>query len=76
VFNNDRPVLGVEISVRVIHAGDHTELFRGTTDENGYYQVEWEIGPNSNPGVFRVNVIATFDGWRAEKLTTFEVKEA
>jgi hypothetical protein len=36
----------------------------------------WQIEGNSTPGVFRVNVVATFNGERAGTLTTFNVIES
>ena len=73
VFNDDGPLGGAGIAGKVLYAGDHVENFNGITNIDGLYEYEWQIGGNSNPGMFRVKVVATFDGQRAETLSTFTV---
>jgi hypothetical protein len=69
-------VSGAQISVTVFYAGDHEEVFNGTTDETGLFLHGWEIGGNSNPGLFTVVAIATHEERTTENSTNFDVVEA
>jgi hypothetical protein len=75
VSNDDGLVTGAEVSGRVLYPDGIVESFNGTT-KDGLYEHKWQIEGNSTPGVFRVNVVATSDGQRAETLTTFNVIES
>jgi hypothetical protein len=76
VATNDGVLGGVEITGNVFYAGEYEEPFRGTTNDDGIYEYQWQIGGNSNPGTFTVVATAEFDGETAEGRTTFEVTES
>jgi hypothetical protein len=73
---NDGVLGGAEITGSVFYAGEYEEPFRGTTNDDGIYEYQWQIGGNSNTGTFTVVATAEFDGETAEGRTTFEVTES
>ena len=67
-------VSGAAIEGKMTYTTGNTKSFSGVSDSSGKLSSSLEIGPNSNPGTFRVNVEASANGYEStSKSTTFQV---
>ncbi|MBI3640304.1 MAG: hypothetical protein HY223_08330 [Thaumarchaeota archaeon] len=75
VTDGTSPVTDASVSVLVTYAsGSTTKDFGGMTDYSGQYNFSWQIGGNSTPGTFDVEVDASKDGYvSAHESFTFQV---
>ena len=63
---NGNPIGDVTLSARVTYAsGSTTKSFSGTSDNTGDWSFSWQIGGNSNPGTFKVNISASKGGYES-----------
>ena len=61
-----KAVKDATVTVKVTYASKSTiKSVTGKTDKNGAYSFSWQIGGNSNPGTFTVEVKATKTGYDA-----------
>jgi hypothetical protein len=75
VVSNGNAISGATIYATVTYAsGTTTKSFNGTSDSNGLWSFTWQIGGNSNPGTFTVNIKAFKSGYdSANASLTFQV---
>jgi hypothetical protein len=76
VTDEDGTITLASVMVEVFYAGEATRTFSGETDEDGYFTFSWQIGGNSNPGLFRVNAIVTYFSDTIGTSASFTVTEA
>src|SRR5438309_10994255 len=78
ITNGTNPISGASVFVTVIYASEQTtKYFDGTSNFSGQYDFSWQIGGDSAPGTFDVEVDATKSGYQsAHKSFTFLVVPA
>ena len=63
VSNNSKKVGGALVQETVNYVTNTTKQFSGHTDRSGHVSFTWQIGPNSNTGIFKVTAQASKDGY-------------
>lgn len=68
VMDKTKTIDGATVIATVTYAsGKTTKTFSGTTDSNGMWSFSWQIGGNSNPGTFTVDISAMKSGYDVGK---------
>ena len=62
---NGNPIGDVTLSARVAYASGYARSFSGTSDNTEDWSFSWQIGGNSNPGTFKVNISASKGGYES-----------
>jgi len=63
VTSGGKGVGGASVSSKVVYTSSLTKSFSGKTDSMGSWSFSWQIGGNSNPGIFKVLVTASKSGF-------------
>lgn len=63
VENNGKAIVNSDVSAIVTYQSGFTKSFSGKTDAKGLWVFSWQIGGNSNPGMFSVHVKASKTGF-------------
>ena len=61
--SNGKPLANALMTATVTYTTGYIREFHGTTDKNGNWQFSWQIGSNSKPGVFVVEMWAHKGGY-------------
>jgi hypothetical protein len=69
-------VSGAAVTGRIVYASGSERTFGGATDGTGRFIYTWQIGGNSNPGTFLVDVNVSSNGQNIEKYSSFNVTPA
>ncbi len=75
VTSDGSKISAADVAASVTYASGKTQKsFDGTTDSSGIFTFSWQIGGNSTPGTFFVDVSVSKEGYEsASASTTFEV---
>jgi len=78
ITDGTNPISGASVFVTVIYASEQTtKYFDGATNFSGQYNFSWQIGGNSAPGTFHVEVDASKSGYLSvHRSFTFQVVPA